>query len=135
MTVGQLAEVAGLSIDEVVSLVLTKAAVRRSRGVAKPPKNHARSQQAPRAGEIELDAAALSRASEHNTRTRLGREALDAAILDFLRSRNEPVPAAEIREAVGGTPAQIRARLNHLIEETGDVAFEGRASATRYWCA
>jgi hypothetical protein len=133
MTVGQLAEVAGLSIDEVVSLVLTKAALRRSGGPPKLPKHHGRSQQAPRAGEIRLDAVALHSAAEHNTRTRLGREALDAAILDFLGSSKDPVAASDIREAVGGTAAQIRTRLNHLIEETGEVAFEGRASGTRYW--
>jgi hypothetical protein len=135
MTVGQLAEVAGLSIDEVVSLVLTKAALRRSRGGPRASKTAPRSQQAPAAGTIVMDAASSGGAapSQHNTRTREGRESLDAAILGYLGSAPSPVAATDIREAVGGTAAQVRARLNHLIEETGEVAYDGRASGTRYW--
>jgi len=69
--------------------------------------------------------------SGHNTRTRAGREALDAAIVDYLRSQSEPVRALDIRKGIGGTAAQVRTRLNYLIEQ-GKVTYKGRASGTRY---
>jgi predicted ArsR family transcriptional regulator len=67
----------------------------------------------------------------HNTRTRTGRAELDQSILDFLKSQSEPVRALDIRKGIGGTAAQIRTRLNFLIEK-GKVTYKGRASGTRY---
>lgn len=131
MTVAQLAEVAGLGVDEIVALVLTKAALHRSQSATKSQANRRKGPK-PRAGVINTKEAA---AGEVNTRTREGREAFDKAILEFLGGCEEPARASEVRKGVGGTAAQIRARLNHLIEETGQVAFEGRAAGTRYWVA
>ena len=67
----------------------------------------------------------------HNTRTRTGRAELDQSILDYLKSQSEPVRALDIRKGIGGTAAQIRTRLNYLIEK-GKVTYKGRASGTRY---
>lgn len=130
MTVAQLAEVAGLGVDEIVALILTKAALHRSQSATKSQATRRKGPQ-PRAGVINTKEAR----AEVNTRTREGREVVDNAILEFLGGCEAPARASEVRKAVGGTAAQIRARLNHLIEETGQVAFEGRAAGTRYWVA
>jgi hypothetical protein len=40
--------------------------------------------------------------------------------------------AADIRDAVGGSASQVRARLNALIGDAR-VAYTGKASGTVYW--
>jgi hypothetical protein len=139
MTVAQLAEAAGMDIDAVVGLVLgnrgvsapAKAApaakARSGRKPGRPPKAAAVQEAAP-AAEADEDEGG---SDGHNTRTRTGRAELDQAILDFLKSQSEPVRALDIRRGIGGTAAQIRTRLNYLIEE-GKVTYKGRASGTRY---
>jgi hypothetical protein len=145
MTVAQLAEAAGMDIDAVVGLVLgnrgasvtaAKAApaakAKSGRKPGRPPKA-AVQEQAPAAltVEDEEDEGGEGGGDGHNTRTRTGRAELDQAILDYLKSQSEPVRALDIRKGIGGTAAQIRTRLNYLIEK-GRVTYKGRASGTRY---
>lgn len=134
MTVAQLAETAGLSLTDVVGLVLGP-----DRGGR--PAARAAAARAPRTASETPAATGQSKATagsfavterKHHTRTQAGRDALDAAITTFLKQTGERMRAVDIRDAVGGTPAQVRARLNALIEE-GRVAYEGQASGTRYW--
>ncbi|MCA9652038.1 MAG: hypothetical protein KC501_19130 [Myxococcales bacterium] len=132
MTVAQLAELAGMDVDSMVALVLGKA--RKGAGTAQKaaaPRGR-RKAAAESTAQAEAPAQAAPRPSKkHNTRTREGREALDQAILSFLKEQSEPVRALDVRKGVGGTAAQIRTRLNVLIEQ-GKVTFKGRASGTRY---
>lgn len=146
MTVAQLAEAAGMDIDAVVGLVLG------NKGAAAPAKAAPAAKAAPvvakrkpgRPRKVVQDAAAPAAVTTdddeggdeggeggHNTRTRTGRQALDQAILDFLKGQAEPVRALDIRKGIGGTAAQIRTRLNYLIEKN-KVTYKGRASGTRY---
>ncbi|MEM9462192.1 MAG: hypothetical protein AAGF11_49010 [Myxococcota bacterium] len=136
MTVAQLAQAAGMEIDEVVALVLgsggkapVKAvAAKRGRKPGRKPAPVVAEADAPAAEAPEAEAPA---AGSHNTRTRAGREALDKAIIDYLKQQSEPVRALDIRKGIGGTAAQIRTRLNYLIERN-KVTYKGRASGTRY---
>jgi hypothetical protein len=143
MTVAQLAEAAGMDIDAVVGLVLgnrgvsapsVKAApaAKGKRKPGRPPKAAAQ-EPAPAAvtAEEDEDEGGDAGGEGHNTRTRTGRAELDQAILDYLKSQSEPVRALDIRKGIGGTAAQIRTRLNYLIEK-GKVTYKGRASGTRY---
>lgn len=66
-----------------------------------------------------------------NTRTPAGRAAYDKAVLSTVKEADDSIGAAAIRDAVGGTPLQVRAALNRLIEQ-GQVKYQGRARATRY---
>lgn len=68
---------------------------------------------------------------EYSTNTRAGRDTLDSAIINYLKSQSNPVRALDIRKGIGGTAAQIRTRLNYLIER-GMVVYKGRASGTLY---
>ena len=129
MTVAQLAEAAGLSIDEVVSLVLKKGASRplasrgrKAEGDAPTTTTHNKAA----AGSFAITER------QHETRTQAGRDALDRAILTFLKQTGERVRAVDIRDAVGGSAAQVRARLNALIADAR-VLYAGQASGTRYW--
>jgi hypothetical protein len=128
MTVAQLAESAGMTIDEIVGLVLKRGASRGSSGrkAASPRSSGVSAQNKTAAGSF----AVTERT--HHTRTQAGRDALDEAILAILKNTGEPMRAVDVREAVGGTAAQVRARLNTLIEG-GKLAYKGRASGTRYW--
>lgn len=127
-----------MDVDSMVALVLGSNTKRKSAPAAKKASRGGR-RSAPAAAAPEGDApeqeAAPTQAAApgagHNTRTRQGREALDQAILAFLREQPEPVRALDIRGGVGGTAAQIRTRLNYLIEQ-GKVTYKGRASGTRY---
>lgn len=147
MTVAQLAEAAGMDIDAVVGLVLgnraTASAVKAApaakgkpgRKPGRPPKAAAQ-EPAPAAVTAKTDEDEDEDGGEgggdgHNTRTRTGRAELDQSILDYLKSQSEPVRALDIRKGIGGTAAQIRTRLNYLIEK-GKVTYKGRASGTRY---
>lgn len=133
MTVAQLAELAGMDVDSMVALVLGKA--RKGAGTAPKaaaPRGRRKAAAAESTAQAEAPAQAPpSRSKKHNTRTREGREALDQTILSFLKEQSEPVRALDVRKGVGGTAAQIRTRLNFLIEQ-GKVTFKGRASGTRY---
>lgn len=145
MTVAQLAEAAGMDIDAVVSLVLgkqsggaSKAAPAAAKGKPgrKPGRKAATQEAAPAAvisstGDDDDDDEGGGGEGGHNTRTRTGRQALDSAILEYLKGQSEPVRALDIRKGIGGTAAQIRTRLNYLIEK-GKVTYKGRASGTRY---
>jgi len=138
MTVAQLAELAGMDINAVVELVLgakgsgSKAApAKRGRKPGRKAAAPAAAAAAPEADAAPAEAAAPAPEGGHNTRTRAGRDALDAAIIDFLRNQEEPVRALDIRKGIGGTAAQIRTRLNFLIEQS-KVTYKGRASGTRY---
>ncbi|MCA9707164.1 MAG: hypothetical protein KDK70_15030 [Myxococcales bacterium] len=136
MTVAQLAQAAGMEIDQVVALVLgtgdkVKAAPasKRGRKGGRKAAVEAVVAEVEEAEEAEDDGSEAP--GEHNTRTRAGREALDKAIIDYLKSQPEPVRALDIRKGIGGTAAQIRTRLNYLIERN-KVTYKGRASGTRY---
>ncbi len=139
MTVAQLAQAAGKDIDAVVALVLSSgkgkgSAAQAPTGVRRGRKPGPRAAQAPAAPAAAPAAPAQAVASSgdgHNTRTRAGRLALDAAILAFLKTQTEPVRALDIRRGVGGTAAQVRTRLNFLIDKK-KVTYKGRASGTRY---
>lgn len=132
MSVAQLAELAGMDVDSMVALVLGKKAGAAPKA---PARRGGGRRKAAEAVEGEADAPAqaapASPSKGHNTRTRSGREALDEAIISFLKEQSEPVRALDIRAGVGGTAAQIRTRLNFLIEQ-GKVTYKGRASGTRY---
>lgn len=144
MTVAQLAEAAGMDIDAVVGLVLgnrgasmaaPKAALpvkgKGGRKPGRPPKAAAQEPAPAAVTEEEEEDDDEGGGGDHNTRTRTGRAELDQSILDFLKSQSEPVRALDIRKGIGGTAAQIRTRLNYLIEK-GKVTYKGRASGTRY---
>lgn len=72
-------------------------------------------------------------ARDVDTRSGVGREAYDGAVMDLLRSaKGSMTSAQEIRRKVGGTPEQARRALNRLIETSG-VKYAGKARATRYY--
>ena len=125
MSVGQLAESAGLSVDEVVGLVLNTSR-----------KSAPRSKRAAGTSQVSSQSKAVAgsfSATPHtySTRTQAGRDALDAAITATLKKTGQPMRAVDLRVAVGGTAPQMRARLNSLIE-AGTVVYTGRSSGTRY---
>jgi len=144
MTVAQLAEAAGMDIDAVVGLVLGSRGAAAAVKAAPPAKGKRKPGRPPKAAAQEPAAAVTAKEADddddeggdaggdgHNTRTRTGRAELDQSILDYLKSQSEPVRALDIRKGIGGTAAQIRTRLNYLIEK-GKVTYKGRASGTRY---
>lgn len=66
-------------------------------------------------------------------------KAYEAKVTKFLRNAgakdgDSAVPASAIRGGVGGSPAQLRQRLNALIE-TKSVDYVGRARGTKYFLA
>ena len=69
-----------------------------------------------------------------NTRTAAGRQALDAAVLAFLKTCEELVTGADVRNVVGGSSAQVRQSLNRLIDAEL-VGWEGKGRGTRYGVA
>lgn len=131
MTVAQLAELAGTDVDSMVALVLGKTKRAAAKTAQAAPRRGRKRAEAADAGAVAQNDAPASSGDGHNTRTRAGREALDAAILGFLKEQSEPVRALDIRKGVGGTAAQVRTRLNFLIEKK-KVNYTGRASGTRY---
>jgi hypothetical protein len=66
-----------------------------------------------------------------DTRTKAGRDAYDAAILDFLKNDGGAVAAATVRAKIGGTALQARTALARLID-AGRVTWQGKARSTRY---
>ena len=69
-------------------------------------------------------------AKSWNTRTEAGRTKLDEAIASYL-AENSPARAEAVREAVGGTSAQIRQGLVRLIEAKS-ARKKGQKRATEY---
>lgn len=69
-----------------------------------------------------------------NLRTEEGRDQYDAEVAKALRKLGEEVAAGEIRKEVGGSPAQVRAALDRLIDQ-GRVEYKGNTRSTRYWLA
>lgn len=130
MSVVQLAEAVGLSVEQVARLVLSRAGPQtHTKAPSKPSRAKGASPKKARAGR---DATGRQLAGPtRNTRTAAGRATLERAILEFLRTQTQPVRALDIRQAVGGTAAQIRTRLNALIDDD-QVAYKGRARGTRY---
>jgi hypothetical protein len=53
------------------------------------------------------------------------------AVLEALREAGDWESAPALREKVGGTAAQMRAALNHHIEDD-HATFKGEARGTRY---
>lgn len=68
---------------------------------------------------------------EFNLRTEEGRIQYDGAVTKALRRIGGKVAAKDVREIVGGSPAQVRASLDRLIEQ-GRVVYEGKTRNTRY---
>jgi heme-binding NEAT domain protein len=58
---------------------------------------------------------------------------LDNAVMEALKNY-EKASMNEIKDDVGGSPAQVRASLNRLIE-SGLASFEGKTRSTRYFLA
>lgn len=115
MTVAELARATGFSVSELVALVLEDAG-----GLAnKLPSGASVTPTPPAEPAVE-------------TRTQRGRDALDAAILAVLRESKQPLRALEVREHVGGTAAQVRGRLNALLQEER-IGSRGQASGTKYF--
>lgn len=73
-----------------------------------------------------------TRSNGLNLRTPEGREEYDQQVVGALVDFGEPALATDIREKVGGTPAQLRASLNRLIE-LGQAGYEGATRSTRYF--
>lgn len=78
----------------------------------------------------EVDAPELG----FNLRTEEGRDQYDAVVAKALRSIGAKVSASELRSVVGGSPAQVRASLDRLIDQ-GRVEYEGKTRSTRYMLA
>lgn len=67
------------------------------------------------------------------TQRNAGSRPLDGAVLEALKNY-EKASMNEIKDDVGGSPAQVRASLNRLIE-SGLASFEGKTRSTRYFLA
>lgn len=126
MSVAQLAELAKMDVDSMVALVLGQGTGTGNKGAAA-----SKAKQSGRPRKAAGRKPAKSSGSGHNTRTKEGRDALDAAILACLAEATEPMRALDVRRKVGGTAAQVRTRLNFLISKN-KVSYKGRASGTRY---
>jgi len=75
-------------------------------------------------------AAPTPKRRSYNTRTAKGRQRLDADVEGALRSLGN-ASATDLRDAVGGTPAQIRGALERLAKRRL-VSRKGQRRATRY---
>lgn len=121
MTIADLSERSGKSVEEIVDWAM---------------KGQGGTRKSPRTNGVAAAPAAESggrrrRGGSVNTRTPAGREAYDSSVLSSVQDASSPIGAAAIRKQVGGTPLQVRAALNRLIEK-GQVTYQGRARATRY---
>jgi hypothetical protein len=115
MTVAQLAQCAGLTIDDVVAITIG-----RSRATTNPP------------------ARATLRARPHK-RSRSGNKyeraaAYTAGVADIVRSANRPISSKEIRDTVGGTANRCRLALERLIA-AGEIGHDGGATSARRYHA
>lgn len=66
------------------------------------------------------------------TRTRGGREAFDAMLLELLRGARSGMGARDIAEETEASLPQIRSSIARLVEKKA-VRFEGKTAARRYW--
>lgn len=124
MTVGELAQRAGVDVEALVALALG------GKTSPAPAKSKSKKQAAAPA---KAKKAAPAKAKGVDTRTAQGREAYQQAMLGYLQSeKGEKVGATQIRSAVGGTGLQARAALSVLIDGK-KVRSEGKARAKRYW--
>jgi hypothetical protein len=125
MTVAQFAETSGITVASLVDLE-THAhhhPVSGSNGHrAAPTKTGGRGRRA----------AGASAGASVETRTPAGRARLEQAVLASLQRHGEPIRAVEIRAEVGGTAAQVRARLNALVAD-GRIGERGQSSGKRYF--
>jgi hypothetical protein len=117
MTLAELADRSGRSVESIVQWAMANGAAPRRTGRA--------TNGTPTAPSARTSAKAV------NTRTKEGRVAYDKAVLDTVKGSESPIGATAIRKEVGGTPLQVRAALDRLIE-SGAVTYQGRARATRY---
>lgn len=122
MTVKELAERSGRSVTDIAVFALGGG---HSASAPKAP--------AKRTNGVSVAAAPRPRAAKGvDTRSAQGRAQYERDVLGVLTRAKSPTNAQAIRAQVGGTPAQARAALNRLIEN-GEVQYEGKARATRYW--
>lgn len=140
MALSDLSERSGKSVEEIVNWAMggRPSSPGKSRGTAAlaaaaagaSPRAAAAPAAAP-APAAEAPARRAGAAKTVNTRTPEGRTRYDEAVLSLVRESDGPIAAATIRKKVGGTPLQVRAALNRLIE-AGQVEYQGRARAMRY---
>lgn len=141
MALSELAQLSGRSIAEIVNWAMSgvRAEASRSSAGARPEATRTRATSTPapssnrsaRREEEEEVEEVEDGEEEVNTRTQEGRERYDRAVLELVRNAKGPIGATQIRDALGGTPLQVRTALNRLIEG-GHLAYQGRARATRY---
>ena len=101
MSVAQLAELAGMDVDSMVALVLGKRGAAPAAAKAPARRGRRAAAEAAPAEATPAQAAPATGKKAHNTRTREGREALDQAIIAFLKEQAEPVRALDIRAGAG----------------------------------
>ncbi len=125
MTVQQLAEAAGTSVEEVVQAVVwgSKRGQLSVAVAATVPAAASKPRRAARGG--------ASVGNGIDTRSAVGRDAYDVALLGVLKDTGEPMSAEQLRDVVGGTPLQARSRLKALVKKRR-VKTSGRARATKY---
>jgi len=148
MPLSDLAQRSGRSVDEIVSWALSgvsapavksapAAAPARASAKAAEPAPKAASPVIRRRGAVKAAPAPVveeeedEEAGEVDTRTPAGRDRYDKAVLNMVLNASQPIAAATIRSDLGGTPLQVRASLNRLIED-GKVEYQGQARAMRY---
>lgn len=145
MPLSDLAERSGRSVEEIVGWAMTGSGAgtaARTPTKRQPPAPPARTVSAAPAAAPSASAPVASSSADTgsrrtatakvvNTRTPEGRTRYDEGVLEMVRASSGPVAATSIRKKVGGTPLQVRAALNRLIE-AGQVEFQGRARAMRY---
>ena len=122
MSVQQLAEAAGTSVEEVVQAVVWGS--KRGQLSVTMGASPAANAPTPRRGGGRGGSAI-------DTRSSAGRDAYDAALLGVLKDTGEVMSAEQIRDVVGGTPLQARSRLKALVKKR-KVKSTGRARATKY---
>ena len=124
MTLAELASNSGRSVGEIVEYAMR--AGKRSAANGASRKSDDKKRKPARASATKADAV--------DTRSAAGRDQYDSAVLDELRDAGGKMGAADLRARLGGTALQIRTSLGRLIDAR-EVAFEGKARATRYWVA
>lgn len=77
-----------------------------------------------------VTAPAPSSTSAVETRTRIGRDAFDAALLGLLTGVQNGLSARDIAEETGASLPQIRSAVVRLGNK---IRFKGNTAARRYW--
>lgn len=124
MTVKELAERSGRSVTDIAVFALAGGRSAAAPKAARTARTNGAAVAAP--------AVSRPRGKGVDTRSSQGRAQYERDVLGVLTRTRSPTNAQHIRAQVGGTPAQARAALNRLIEN-GEVQYEGKARATRYW--